>query len=49
MHLNQLTYLVVDDLELMRALAINQLRAMGCTKIHSARNGMGRHGAEPGR
>ena len=38
-NLPQLTYLVADDLELMRALAVNLLRAMGCTKIHTARNG----------
>ena len=39
MDLSRLTYLVVDDLELMRALAVNQLRALGCTKIYSTRNG----------
>ena len=39
MSLLSLTYLVVDDLELMRALAVNQLRGMGCQKIYSARNG----------
>lgn len=40
MSLSHLTYLVVDDLELMRALAVNQLRGMGCQKIYSARNGV---------
>ena len=39
MNLNRLTFLVVDDLELMRTVTVNQLRAMGCEKIHSARNG----------
>jgi CheY-like chemotaxis protein len=39
MDLSRLTYLVVDDLELMRALAVNQLRALGCTKIYATRNG----------
>lgn len=39
MHLHQLTFLVVDDMELMRAVTVNQLRAMGCEKVLSARNG----------
>jgi CheY-like chemotaxis protein len=39
MNLHRLTLLVVDDLELMRAVTINQLRSMGCEKIKSARNG----------
>jgi two-component system sensor histidine kinase/response regulator len=39
MKLHELTYLVVDDLELMRAVTVNQLRAFGCEKIKVARNG----------
>lgn len=39
MRLHDLTYLVVDDLELMRAVTVNQLRALGCEKIKVARNG----------
>lgn len=39
MNLQRLTVLVVDDMELMRAVTINQLRSMGCEKIKSARNG----------
>jgi CheY-like chemotaxis protein len=39
MNLHELTYLVVDDLELMRAVTVNQLRAFGCEKIKVARNG----------
>ncbi|AGX88431.1 hybrid sensor histidine kinase/response regulator [Candidatus Symbiobacter mobilis] len=39
MNLHQLSYLVVDDLELMRAVTVNQLRGMGCDKIKMARNG----------
>ena len=39
MNLHDLTYLVVDDLELMRAVTVNQLRALGCEKIKVARNG----------
>lgn len=39
MKLHELTYLVVDDLELMRAVTVNQLRALGCEKIKVARNG----------
>ena len=39
MTLNRLTFLVVDDLELMRTVTINQLRALGCEKVLSARNG----------
>ncbi len=39
MKLHELTYLVVDDLELMRAVTVNQLRALGCEKIKTARNG----------
>ena len=34
-----LNYLVVDDLELMRAVTVNQLRGMGYEKIKVARNG----------
>ena len=36
---NRLTFLIVDDLELMRTVTINQLRAMGCEKVLSAKNG----------
>ena len=39
MPLRNLTFLVVDDLELMRAVTVNELKAMGCQKILSARNG----------
>ena len=39
MNLHALTFLVVDDLELMRAVTINQLRGLGCEKIKTARNG----------
>ena len=39
MDLTRLTYLVVDDQELMRTLAVSLLRAMGCIKIYSARSG----------
>ena len=39
MNLHQLSYLVVDDLELMRAVTVNQLRDMGFEKIRVARNG----------
>lgn len=39
MKLHELTYLVVDDLELMRAVTVNQLRGMGFEKIKTARNG----------
>jgi len=39
MNLHQLNYLVVDDLELMRAVTVNQLRGMGCDKVKVARNG----------
>lgn len=39
MKLHELTYLVVDDLELMRAVTVNQLRALGCDKVKVARNG----------
>jgi CheY-like chemotaxis protein len=39
MNLHQLNYLVVDDLELMRAVTVNQLRGMGCEKVKVARNG----------
>jgi len=39
MKLHELTYLVADDLELMRAVTVNQLRALGCEKIKVARNG----------
>jgi len=40
MKIHELTYLVVDDLELMRAVTVNQLRALGCEKIKVARNGV---------
>jgi CheY-like chemotaxis protein len=39
MNLHELNYLVVDDLELMRAVTVNQLRGMGLEKIKVARNG----------
>lgn len=39
MNLHQLNYLVVDDLELMRAVTVNQLRGMGFEKVKVARNG----------
>ncbi|MFZ4623920.1 MAG: response regulator [Rhodoferax sp.] len=39
MNLHQLSYLVVDDLELMRAVTVNQLRGLGFDKIKVARNG----------
>lgn len=39
MNLHELNYLVVDDLELMRAVTVNQLRGMGFEKIKVARNG----------
>lgn len=39
MTLHTLSYLVVDDLELMRAVTVNQLRSMGFEKIKVARNG----------
>ena len=39
MSLNRLTFLVVDDLELMRTVTINQLRALGCEKVLAAKNG----------
>jgi len=39
MQLHELSYLVVDDLELMRAVTVNQLRALGCEKVKVARNG----------
>jgi len=39
MKLNELTFLVVDDLELMRAVTVNQLRTLGCEKIKVASNG----------
>lgn len=39
MSFHRLTFLVVDDLELMRTVTLNQLRALGCEKILSARNG----------
>ena len=39
MNLHQLNYLVVDDLELMRAVTVNQLRSMGFEKIKVARHG----------
>ena len=39
MKLHDLTYLVVDDLELMRTVTVNQLRTLGCEKIKTARNG----------
>ncbi len=40
MSMQQLTFLVVDDLELMRAVTVNHLRSMGCEKIKVARNGV---------
>ena len=40
MTLQRLTFLVVYDLELMRAVTVNQLRAMGCDRIRVARNGI---------
>jgi CheY-like chemotaxis protein len=39
MKLHELTYLVVDDLELMRAVTVNQLRSLGCERIKVASNG----------
>jgi CheY-like chemotaxis protein len=39
MKIHELTYLVVDDLELMRAVTVNQLRSLGCEKIKVASNG----------
>ncbi len=39
MNLHQLNYLVVEDMELMRAVTVNQLRGMGCEKIKVARHG----------
>lgn len=39
MNLPSLHFLVVDDLELMRAVTVNQLRGMGCEKVKVARNG----------
>jgi CheY-like chemotaxis protein len=39
MKIHELTYLVVDDLELMRAVTVNQLRALGCERIKVAQNG----------
>jgi len=38
-HLHSLSYLVVDDLELMRAVTVNQLRGLGCERVKVARNG----------
>lgn len=38
--LHTLTYLVVDDLELMRSVTTNQLRALGCERFKNARNGL---------
>ncbi len=40
MNLHQLNYLVVDDMELMRAVTVNQLRSMGFEKVKVARNGL---------
>lgn len=39
MKIDELSFLVVDDLELMRAVTVNQLRALGCEKIKVAQNG----------
>ncbi|MDD2924099.1 hybrid sensor histidine kinase/response regulator [Rhodoferax sp.] len=39
MNLHQLNYLIVDDLELMRAVTVNQLRGMGFERVKVARNG----------
>jgi CheY-like chemotaxis protein len=39
MSLHRRTYLVVDDLELMRTVTVNLLRTLGCERILSARNG----------
>jgi two-component system sensor histidine kinase/response regulator len=39
MNLHDLNCLVVDDMELMRAVTVNQLRSMGIEKIRVARNG----------
>jgi CheY-like chemotaxis protein len=40
MNLDQLSYLVVDDMELMRAVTVNQLRGMGFEKVKVARHGL---------
>lgn len=39
MNLQSLTFLVVEDMHLMRSVTINHLRALGCEKIQTARNG----------
>ena len=39
MSLHRRTYLVVDDLELMRTVTVNLLRTLGCERILTARNG----------
>ena len=39
MNLHQLNFLVVDDMELMRAVTVNQLRSMGFERVRVARNG----------
>ena len=39
MTLHRRTYLVVDDLELMRTVTVNLLRALGCERILTARHG----------
>ena len=39
MNLHHLNFLVVDDMELMRAVTVNQLRSMGVEKIRVARHG----------
>lgn len=39
MTLPRLIFLVVDDQDLMRAVTVNQLRTMGCDRVHAARNG----------
>jgi two-component system sensor histidine kinase/response regulator len=35
----RLIFLVVDDQDLMRAVTVNQLRTMGCDRVHAARSG----------
>ena len=39
LNLQNQIYLVVDDMELMRKVTANQLRALGCEKIHTAADG----------
>jgi two-component system, sensor histidine kinase and response regulator len=40
MNLLRRTFLVVDGLDLTRTATVTQLRAMGCEKVHIARNGV---------